>query len=235
MVRKANKQYIMTKNILDFDEFIEEISLNEGHLITYPADTVVRYIQKKYNLDDESVDILMGDKGESIIVDKEISQDILDKINLDLVNLAGYFCVLDNDGVLFYDKKFDKEVFNELKQSGKIESFYHITPSKNDKKIQLCGLVPKYKNKKYTYPERIYLLSDENLRDNEYFFTDFSKHLHSVSNKDCYVFSVYKIDFSKLNNIKLYVAVNAKDYIGYYTMDNIRPEWIEKIDEIHLK
>ena len=48
----------------------------------------------------------MGDKGESIIVDKEISQDILDKINLDLVNLAGYFCVLDNNGVLFYDKKF---------------------------------------------------------------------------------------------------------------------------------
>ena len=198
----------MTKNILDFDEFI----LNEGLIVSYPADKVVRYIQKKYNLDDDSVDILMGDKGESIIVDKEISQDILDKINLDLVNLAGYFCVLDNNGVLFYDKKFDKEVFNELKQSGKIESFYHITPSKNDKKIQLCGLVPKYKNKKYTYPERIYLLSDENLRDNEYFFTD----------------------FSKLNNIKLYVAVNAKDYIGYYTMDNIRPEWIEKIDEIKL-
>ena len=31
MVRKANKQYIMTKNILDFDEFIEDISLNERY------------------------------------------------------------------------------------------------------------------------------------------------------------------------------------------------------------
>ena len=91
----------MTKNILDFDEFIEDTLLNEGLIVSYPADKVVRYIQNKYNLDDDSVDILMGDKGESIIVDKEISQDILDKINLDLVNLAGYFCVLDNNGVLF--------------------------------------------------------------------------------------------------------------------------------------
>lgn len=224
----------MVKNVLDFDEFIQETSLNEGLLMSYQADKVVRYIQKKYNLNDDSVDILTGDKGESIIVDKELSQDILDKINLDLVNLAGYFCVLDNNGILFYDKKFDKEVFDELKQSGKIKCFYHITPSKNDKKIQSYGLIPKHKNKKYTYPERVYLLSDENLKDNEHFFTDFSKHLHSVSNKDCYDFSVYKIDFSKLNDIKLYVAINAKDYIGYYTMDNIRPEWIEKIDEIHL-
>ena len=47
----------MTKNILDFDEFI----LNEGLIVSYPADKVVRYIQKKYNLDDDSVDILMGD------------------------------------------------------------------------------------------------------------------------------------------------------------------------------
>ena len=29
--KESNKQYIMTKNILDFDEFIEEISLNERY------------------------------------------------------------------------------------------------------------------------------------------------------------------------------------------------------------
>ena len=36
----------MVKNVLDFDEFIEETSLNEGLLMTYPADKVVRYIQR---------------------------------------------------------------------------------------------------------------------------------------------------------------------------------------------
>ena len=31
MVKKVNKQYIMTKNILDFDEFIVGTSLNERY------------------------------------------------------------------------------------------------------------------------------------------------------------------------------------------------------------
>ena len=47
----------MVKNVLGFDEFIEETSLNEGLIMSYPADKVVRYIQKKYNLDDDSVEL----------------------------------------------------------------------------------------------------------------------------------------------------------------------------------
>ena len=47
-------------------------------------------------------------------------------------------------------------------------------------------------------------------------------------------YSVYRIDFSKVENIKLYKDPNARGFDSYFTMDNIRPEWIEKIDEIKL-
>ena len=47
-------------------------------------------------------------------------------------------------------------------------------------------------------------------------------------------YSVYRIDFSKVENIKLYKDPNVRDFDSYFTMDNIRPEWIEKIDEIKL-
>ena len=47
-------------------------------------------------------------------------------------------------------------------------------------------------------------------------------------------YSVYRIDFSKVEDIKLYKDPNARGFDSYFTMDNIRPEWIEKIDEIKL-
>lgn len=34
--------------------------------------------------------------------------------------------------------------------------------------------------------------------------------------------------------MKIYIAPNAYDYIGFYTMENIKPEYLKKIDEIIL-
>ena len=65
----------MTKNILDFDEFI----LNEGLIVSYPADKVVRYIQKKYNLDDDSVELHIDD-GEYILVSKKLDKNMFEEI-----------------------------------------------------------------------------------------------------------------------------------------------------------
>jgi hypothetical protein len=44
----------------------------------------------------------------------------------------------------------------------------------------------------------------------------------------------YRIDFSKVEDIKLYKDPHVRDFDSYFTMDKIRPEWIEKIDEIKL-
>ena len=232
----------MVKNVLDFEEFIKETSLNEGLLMTYPADKVVRYIQKKYNLTDNEVEKYY-DGTDYILVNKNLDTDLLDKINQTMV-FGGYYKSDkdDNDKYFTYEKKFEKEVFDELKQSGEIKYLYHLSPSINDKKIQSVGLIPKSKNYRFNYPDRIYLLSDKDV-DNKLWFIEqmcieLVKPILIFGNKSeidrVKKYSVYRIDFNKLNNIKLYIDYNAKGFDSYYTMDNIRPEWIEKVNEIEI-
>ena len=227
----------MVKNVLGFDEFIEETSLNEGLLMTYPADKVVRYIQKKYNLDDDSVELHIDD-GEYILVSKKLDKNMFDNVE-SVLKLGGYYQADENiDDYYTYEKIYEEDIFDKLKQSGEIEYLYHLTPSINDKKIQTKGLIPRSRNYRFKYPDRIYLLSNgdsrflklickELIKPILLFGTEFEK--NKVKK-----YSVYRIDFSKVENIKLYKDPNVRDFDSYFTMDNIRPEWIEKIDEIKL-
>lgn len=227
----------MVKNVLDFDEFIEDTLLNEGLLMTYPADKVVRYIQKKYNLDDDSVELHIDD-GEYILVSKKLDKNMFDNVE-SILKLGGYYQADENiDDYYTYEKIYEEDIFDKLKQSGEIEYLYHLTPSINDKKIQTKGLISRSRNYRFKYPDRIYLLSNgdsrflklickELIKPILLFGTEFEK--NKVKK-----YSVYRIDFSKVENIKLYKDPNVRDFDSYFTMDNIRPEWIEKIDEIKL-
>ena len=209
--------------VMDFETFI-----SEGLIRTYPIDKMVDYIRKKYNFTDEEIDI----ERKSIMIDtSDVNKNVLKNI-YQILNMGGYFKSFQIGSVHYFDKKFDEEIFDELKKSGKVKYLYHVSPVENDLKIRSQGLVPKHKNRKYDYPERIYLLSDENLKNNEHFLFDFCNHLHNVQKYN--VYNIYRIDFQKLNDIKLYVAPNAKDYVAYYTNDNISPDLIEKIDTVKL-
>ena len=234
----------MTKNILDFDEFI----LNEGLIVSYPADKVVRYIQKKYNLDDDSVELHIDD-GEYILVSNKLDKNMFDNVE-SILKLGGYYQADENiDDYCTYEKIYEENIFDKLKQSGEIEYLYHLTPSINDKKIQIMGLIPRSRNYRFKYPDRIYLLSNG---DSEFLHNMcatlyqpiFLKMMNQVLKKEIdrslldkkkiKEYSVYRIDFSKVKDIKLYRDPNARGFDSYFTMDNIRPEWIEKIDEIKL-
>ena len=238
----------MVKNVLDFDEFIEEILLDESRYMTYPADTVVRCIQKKYNLDDDSVELHIDD-GEYILVSKKLDKNMFDNVE-SILKLGGYYQADENiDEYYTYEKIYEENIFDKLKQSGEIEYLYHLTPSINDKKIQTMGLIPRSRNYRFKYPDRIYLLSngDSKFLHNmcaTLYQPIFLKMMNQVLKKEIdrslldkkkiKEYSVYRIDFSKVENIKLYKDPNARGFDSYFTMDNIRPEWIEKIDEIKL-
>ena len=238
----------MVKNVLDFDEFIEEILLDESRYMTYPADTVVRCIQKKYNLDDDSVELHIDD-GEYILVSKKLDKNMFDNVE-SILKLGGYYQADENiDDYYTYEKIYEEDIFDKLKQSGEIEYLYHLTPSINDKKIQTMGLIPRSRNYRFKYPDRIYLLSngDSKFLHNmcaTLYQPIFLKMMNQVLKKEIdrslldkkkiKEYSVYRIDFSKVEDIKLYKDPNARGFDSYFTMDNIRPEWIEKIDEIKL-
>ena len=239
--KESNKQYIMTKNILDFERFTND-KIDEGLITTYPIFKTVSNIQNTLHIDDSVIDIMYpGKKDEYIIVDREQDEELLNKID-HMLDSCGYEKTYTDDEVFCYDKKFTDDIFDEMKSLG-IKYLYHITPSVNDKKIAAQGLVPKNKSKKYTYPARIYLLPDTEVKENEYFFKSFCRHLYSMN--DDYVnnergtrkiveYSVYRIDFSKLHNIQIFESTNSKSYKGYYTRDNIRPEFLEKIYNLKI-
>ena len=227
----------MVKNVLDFDEFVQETSLNESLRMSYPADKVVRYIQKKYNLDDDSVELHIDD-GEYILVSKNLDEKMFDNVE-QILKLGGYYQADENiDDYYTYEKIYEDDIFDKLKQSGEIQYFYHLTPSINDKKIQTMGLIPRSRNYRFKYPDRIYLFSNGNVKFLKLvckelikpillFGTEFEK--NKVKQ-----YSIYRIDFNKVEDIKLYKDPNVRGFDSYFTMDNIRPEWIEKIDEIKL-
>lgn len=231
----------MTKNILEFERFIED-NVDEGLITTYPIFKTVSHIQNELNIDSDVIDIMYpGKKEEYIIVDKEQDDELLKKID-HMLDSCGYENTYTDEEVICYDKKFTDNIFDEMKSLG-IKYLYHITPSVNDKKIEKQGLVPKNKSKKYTYPARIYLLPDTEVKENKIFFKNFCEHLYSMNDeyfdtergiRKIVDYSVYKIDFSKLNNIRIFESTNSKNYKGYYTRDNIRPELLDKIYEIKI-
>ena len=187
---------------MNFETFVNQ--LDEGLIKTYPIDKVVSYVQRKLNLTDKDISINKDYKSYSIAVKKYLDQNIIDEVDK-ILSMGGYFCSFEYNNVLYYFKKFEDNIFDKLKKENKIKYFYHITPSKNDTKIQRIGLIPVNKNNEYNYPERIYLLSDENLTNKISFFKRFAEHLPT-----------------------------AYDYDAYFTMDNIKPEYLNKIYEIIL-
>lgn len=229
----------MFENILKFDEFV----LNEGLLKTYPIDKVIKYIQNRFNITDDDVEKYVDGYGEYILVRKNQSKDVIDNIK-QILDLGGYYLAdEDIDEYYTYEKKFEDNIFDELKKSGEIKYLYHITPSINDKKIQSNGLIPKSKNYRFNYPDRIYFLSDKDVNKDPEILKRVGWELYKViffknrTNKEYLErrnsrqYSIYRINFSKLENIDLYRDPNTRNFDSYFTMDNIRPEWIEKIDE----
>jgi len=120
---------------------------------------------------------------------------------------------------LRFEAKFDEEIVEKIPKI-----LYHITPTQNVDKILNIGLVPKSRSKASYHPDRVYLSKDlediENLGEMFY---------QKTGVKD---WSILKIETDMIpgDYLKLYTDPN---YInGYYTLNNIPPQAIEKVKDI---
>ena len=122
---------------------------------------------------------------------------------------------------LRFEAKFDEEVVENIPSI-----LYHITPTQNVNKILNIGLVPKSRSKASYHPDRVYLSKDlediENLGEMFYQKT-------GIKN-----WTILKIETDIIpgDYLKLYTDPNYKQ--GYYTLNNIPPQAIEKVKEINL-
>jgi hypothetical protein len=122
---------------------------------------------------------------------------------------------------LRFEAKFDEEVVENIPSI-----LYHITPSQNANKILSIGLVPKSRSKASYHPDRVYL--SKNLKDIENLGEMFYQ---KTGIKD---WMILKIDTNMVpgDYLKLYTDPNYEH--GYYTLNNIPPQAIEKVKDIKL-
>lgn len=116
--------------------------------------------------------------------------------------------------------------FNEESVDKTPSVLYHIIPIQNTDKILKIGLVPKSRSKASYHPDRVYL--GRSLGDVENLAYRMSK---ITGIKD---YAVLQINTNKIPQyFKLYKDPNYPEK-GYFTMNNIPPQAIEKIKDINL-
>lgn len=136
--------------------------------------------------------ISTGERGESL-QDKKLIEDTLTKAERISIGIEPY-----------YDEKVSFEG----------EYLYHTTDKRNIDKIKKFGLVPKSKNTRSFYPERIYL------SPNEIWMETIKNQLSSDKSGE-YV----NMRIKNFKGLNLYKDLRFKG--GFFTYDNISPEHIE--------
>lgn len=241
----------LLKIILDRYKDEYELNLRESLTKTFEINqsmgVVKRYLQK---LDFEyDHDFSMYKDGNAFhLVMRVVKKEVLDYEDLTkLANNLGWFPsyleVQDyNQEKNLYSGKWNDSVLKpgdvanirfEAKydeQSGfKIPKYvYHVTSDDHVEKIKKQGLAPKSKSKLSSHPERVYITaSKQDAVDIAKVFSQKSPEWKKTPQKN---WAILTIDTEKIpgDYFKLYKDPNYQK--GYYTVNNIPPYAIEKID-----
>lgn len=200
------------------------------------ADSSLLKIIKKHNSDKETMvkyykDMLNTHKKGDIFISINANTPEITKELLSIIETSGYF--IASAGAFDYRVKDKNQIQHYLLNNKKInisiepnfdtkvnfegDYLYHTTEKKYLEKILLKGLIPKSKNTRSFYPERIYLSPDIK------YMKSIQQQLNTDKKGD-YVF--LKIDNFK--GLSLYKDVRFKG--GFYTYDNISPKYIKVVE-----
>ena len=111
---------------------------------------------------------------------------------------------------------------------------YHVSYTKNRKKILKIGLIPKCNSKIHNYPERVYCFNKE-INFKEYIFIIYDrmdrKQFELLSNDGFIHYDVYEV--TNNDNIIWHYDSHLKDFV--FTYDNIAPSKLKIIETIKVK
>ena len=204
--------------------YLMKEQINESLIRTYPLDATVKYIKNYFGLKDNMVEPVSIESGNYIFVYMPNFNDNLEQM-LKAMQFCGYYLafpkkenVEQNKWVeLQFEPIHDIDNSKQIREEEKI--VYHLTPSYNEGKIKNYGFIPKSKNNKFNYPDRIYLIRGSATNREIYTIGEQLNKINS-SDRNTGEYILYTIDLSKLpEHIKLFIDPNY-DY-GIYTTDNI--------------
>lgn len=238
------------KFILEYNEYLENIELSidddyifneikkrtkfdrlaiyEGLIKTYPLDKTTQILKKRF----PNLKVEIEQDGE-IYIENQPPRPIKEYLPL-ITNLGYFIATLTING-----DEWIKEYNDDTKPIGFIlepkydyevqvpKKLYHASPIRFKDKILKIGLTPKSGSKVSNHPERVYL-SDSILECKK-----FAKYLIEDVENEWYKngYCIYSIDGDSIT--KLYSDINFR-IGGYYTSQNIKPEYIKLILESKL-
>lgn len=203
--------------------------IDEGLIKTYPIDDTINFVNKMLGVPFESFRVLNCQNNRNsikVIVSNDIDDESVNKLNR-AFNTCGYFFSLklneyENAHSLIFEPKYDKDVYDRVMKN---KFLIHITFEKYVDKIMKIGLSPRTHNKFWKYPDRVYLISTNDLNDVNNIGVALAANNESIClvllNKD-----------NLHNNIKFYDDPNAKN--GIFTYDNIPPNAIHNIIKLDV-
>ena len=221
-------------NIFAIPKEMKENTLMEGYYKTYPVEDVKRYLKKRYGRH-AIVETFENENGVILfrvgVYNDEDSKRVVDRD----MSLCGYYPSLVDvvgDGstqYIIYEPRYQDPVTEFVKKLGCV---YHITKKSVVEKILEIGLCPKTNNKRFNYPDRIYLFlhqpSDATARTLISQFRLYDKNKWEGDNE----YVLLKVDTAEIE-CEFFFDPNAEDCV--YTKDNIHPKYISIEKEYLLK
>lgn len=210
----------------------KEDILNEGLIRTYPIEKTKEYLTKLYDFDESQIEIFNDNGIDKLRFILPNNKNIIDKVKK-AMGLCGYFCSVEKD-YPYIDKwvylNFEPKNQDDVNRYVRgMKEIYHVTQEKHIEKIKNIGLIPKFKNPLFAYPERVYLFKENTPPDEIYALTKQFKEIKKDENKHCLlIINVEKIP----DNVNFYLDPNYG--YGIYTKDNIPPTAIKTVYEMIL-
>lgn len=229
--------------------YINEPIVTEGLIHTYPPETTIRYISGALNIPEQSFSVEKNENGNNKIYCTYSPSKTSKKLLYAGFEYCGYRYAVTQQRKIGIDDAYITDAFEEknpnINDTEAILStqrhLYHVSPSYYEKKIIKNGIVPKHKNSRFNYPERVYLLDGD---IDEGYILGLAYQLSLVKDGDADdngfdiyqnndLYSVFKIDVDKLpKNIRLFKDPNYKG--GIFTPDNIPPGAITAVGHINF-
>lgn len=189
-------------------------SINEGLVMTYPYETMKRYVCQYFNIPSFYFHDINNNGVKCCAID--IPLDKYEDVKK-AMNLCGYFESVIGEFDDFIRVHFEPKFEEKIEQN---DFLYHLTHHSNVAKIRRIGLCPSDKNTFFKYPSRVYFLTKEASKEEMESLARMLNMSHKKDFKDG-LYIALKVDLSKVGgDVNFHIDPNLEHSL--YTTNNIR-------------
>lgn len=226
LIPTCNDYYI---DNCDFYHIPCSYNISEGLILSYPVSFISTKL-KRYGM------VMRDSEYKIILLTVGFDKERFDNLKSELASYGWYIATVKTGNIMSKDYDFKKSVgsvfFIEAKFQDEVpvpKTLYHVTPTKNVKKIMNVGLSARSQCiTMFNYPERVYLL---NIQEDK--VLNACRNYVKQSGKRYDNWTILKIDTTKTKNV-YYKDINVPNNVAVWTGEPISPSAIAIFDNFNI-